>query len=87
METLGWQDVWVLYAATEPKCWPEFHAPTVEILLCRMLLHGANAVRRSHMLPIHAFLFLTMATQPVNPAASRMQGPWIVDTNAQGYSV
>ena len=48
---------------------------------------GANAVRRSHMLPAHAFLFLTMATQPVNPAASRMQGPWIVNTNARGYSV
>jgi hypothetical protein len=38
---------------------------------------GTNAVRRSRTLPAHAFSFSTMATQLVNPAASRVQGTWI----------
>ena len=46
---------------------------------------GANAVRRSRTLPAHAFSFSTMATHPVNPAASRMQGPWIPTPEATAF--
>ena len=46
---------------------------------------GANAVRRSRTLPAHPFSFSTMATQPVNSAASRMQGTWIPTPEATAF--
>jgi len=36
-----------------------------------------NVVRRSSMPPTHAHAFSALATQPVNPATTRMQGPWM----------
>jgi hypothetical protein len=38
---------------------------------------ATNVVRRSSTLPATAFSFSTVATQPVNPSTTRLQGPWI----------
>jgi len=46
---------------------------------------AANAVRRSSTLPAGALSFSTMATQPVNPSTTRLQGTWIPTPEVTAY--
>lgn len=46
---------------------------------------AANVVRRSSTLPAGAFSFSTMATQPVNPSTTRLQGTWIPTPEATAF--
>ena len=48
-------------------------------------LPSVNVVRRSSILSTHAYAFSTLATQPVNPATTRMQGPWMSTPEATTF--
>jgi PHO85 cyclin-5 len=46
---------------------------------------AANVVRRSSTLPAAAFSFSAMATQPVNPSTTRLQGRWMPTPEATAF--